>query len=512
MSSTSCLSASFSSLHAFSSTYQCSLDDTFCYGLSFTSLPSKTRSTSLAADASAAAIVAAGEHPAVKAYDAYVKNAVVPFSMACDDLNGLDDIGRHIVDAWEGIRTIIVLASRSKHPTEPLSTALAQYIAPTTEAIKEIRNAKLHRDYDRHQKAIMEMLTGLSWVFQAVPTLLPGSFVKETLGSAEFWTNRIRKDYKEDKKQLAFCDTLKQCIIGLVAYVEEHHKSGLTWNPKGISLAEAGLRLSDEVAEPEPDHMKSPMPKRHPTLGTVVAGGNIAGLMGELSKRKNADGTSAATGLKHVTKDQQTWRKEFKSDEPKTVTIKMPPGPPLGGGKKDDKKKKPLLGLPIFEYQDRGFKWVVENQTKDSVIKEGSSDGILTIDITDPKQQVYLYNCDGVTLKINGKFKSLILDKCTKCNVVLDTLISSTDIVNSKKIQLQVNGVCPVFSIDKTVGVLVWLSKESVAVSSFTTSLSSEMNVTFPDGEDMKELPIPEQFVHKLQNSVLKSEVSDLYH
>jgi hypothetical protein len=45
-------------------------------------------------------------------------------------------------------------------------------------------------------------------------------------------------------------------------------------------------------------------PKRtgpHPTLGSnVIVGGNVAGIIGELSKRKNADGTSAATGLKHV--------------------------------------------------------------------------------------------------------------------------------------------------------------------------------------------------------------------
>lgn len=181
--------------------------------------------------------------------------------------------------------------------------------------------------------------------------------------------------------------------------------------------------------------------------------------------------------------------------------------------KEEPKKKKALSGLPIFEYQDRGFKWVIENHTKESVIKEASADGVLTIDVGDPKEQVYVYNCEGVTVKITGKFKSLILDKCRSCNVVFDTLISSAEMVNCKKIQLQVNGVCPVFTIDKTSNVLIWLSTESVNVSTFTTSLSTEMNVTFPDGDDMKELPIPEQFVHKLGDTLtLSSEVSDLYH
>lgn len=477
----------------------------------------------------------AGEAPSVKAYDAYVKTSLMPFCEACDDLGGLQNIGTFLQDAFEGVRTIVVLASRAKAPSEDLPTALMSYLTPTQEAVKKIRDVKVDRDFDRHYKAITEMLACLSWVLMAPPAQLPVASIKEALGSAEFWTNRIRKDFKgKDDLQIEFCDTLKKAVVGLVEYVDEYHKAGLSFNPRGMSLTEAGLRLSDEPI-PEPD-IKSPKQKRHPTLGTVVPGGNMAGLMGELQLRKSADGSSAATGLKHVsrqtveewgaglyslstclafqvTKDQQTWRKEFKKEVAAPKSLPMAPLLDGPAKKAEPKKKKPLLGLPIFEYQDRGFKWVVENHTKESVIKEASPNGVLTIEITDPKQQVYVYNCEGVTLQVKGKFKSLILDKCTKCNVVYDTLISSAEMVNCKKVQLQVNGVCPVFTIDKTVNVLIWLSKESLHVSTFTTSLSSEMNVNFPDGEDMKELPIPEQFVHKLDDKLnLTSEVSDLYH
>jgi len=446
----------------------------------------------------------------VKAYDAYVKSCVVPLAEACDALGGLKNMGELIQEGWESVRTVIVLASRSKLPSEPLATALAPSLVPTQEAVKKMRDLKVDRDYDRHQKAIIEMAAALSWILYRPPQQLPAPAVKEVLGSAEFWANRIRKDYKgKDDRQIAFCDGIKKALTGLVGYIEEYHKAGLTFNPKGTSLAEAAIRLSDEPVD-EPD-IKSPKQKRHPTLGSVVPGGNLAGLMGELSLRKTADGSSAATGLKKVSKDQQTWRKEYK----KQPADALPVAPSLEPKKAEPvkKKKQPLKGLPIFEYQDRGFKWIVENHTKESVIKEASPDGVLKIDISDPKQQVYVYNCEGVTVQVNGKFKSLILDKCISCNVVYDTLISSAEMVNCKKIQLQVNGVCPVFTIDKTYNVMIWLSKESVDVSTFTTSLSSEMNVSFPDGDDQKELPIPEQFVHKLgADKTLSSEVSDLYH
>ena len=55
-------------------------------------------------------------------------------------------------------------------------------------------------------------------------------------------------------------------------------------------------------------------------------------------------------------------------------------------------------------------------------------------------------------------------------------------------------------------------SEATCAISSFSTSLSSEMNVSIPEGDDRKEMPIPEQFVHRISNGNLTSEVSDLYH
>lgn len=243
---------------------------------------------------------AGGEVPAVKAYDAYMKSAVVPFCSACDDV-GLSSTGKLVVKAWEGIRTVIVLASRSKPPGGSVAEALQPHLTATHRAVQDLRNIKqLPRELDSHCKAVTEMITSLSWVLLQAPQQLPAGFVKESLGSAEFWTNRIRKEMKGDAKHIAFCDTIKKVIVELTEYIHTHHTTGLTFNPRsGISLAEAAILLSDEPTAPM-DEIKSPVNKRHPTLGNVVVGGNVAGIIGELAKRKNADGTSAATGLKHV--------------------------------------------------------------------------------------------------------------------------------------------------------------------------------------------------------------------
>ena len=202
----------------------------------------------------------------------------------------------------------------------------------------------------------------------------------------------------------------------------------------------------------------------------------------------------------------QTWRKEFKDGGKVPVVVQT--SSPV---KKVEKKKK-KSGLAIMEYQERGTKWVIENQDRETAHNTGEN-GILVVEVTDPKQQVYIFNCDDVTVKINGgKLKSVVVDTCTKVNVMFDTIISGCELVNCKKIAVQSDGVCPVFTINKTVGVTVWLSEESAKITSFTTSMSSEMNVNIPDGDDRKEMPIPEQFVHKLVGGNLTSEVSDLYH
>ena len=348
----------------------------------------------------------------------------------------------------------------------------------------------------------MEMLQSVSWVVMTAPPA-PTSFIKETVGSTDFWANKIRKEYKgKDEKQVDFCDKLKALILDLAAYVKEHHLSGLSWNPRGVELTDA------VVADVATDAAAAPAKA---TPSPAGGGGGMANIMAELSKKQTQDGSSAATGLKKVTKDMQTWRKEYKKDPvddglaKKAAAVSLSASAPAAAAKAKGPKAR---GPPVFEYQDRGFKWCIENQTKDT-----NPNGLLNLEVKDPKQQAYIYNCEGATVQVTGKIKSIILDKCTRCNLVFDTAISAVEIVNCKSCQIQVKNTCPSFSIDKTDGCLIYLSKESIPVTTFVTSKSSEMNVSWPDENDeMKEAPIPEQFQHKLVNGSITSDVSDLYH
>jgi hypothetical protein len=233
---------------------------------------------------------------------------VYKFADSCDDLD-MGDMGTNVTAVFSGMQYVIVLASKSKQPDD--MSELAQHLASITGPVSEVQKMRLSRDFDNHQKAIMEMLGCVSWVTCRAPDQLPAPFVKECIGSSDFWSNRIRKDFKgkdDDvaKQQLAFCDNMKKLLQDLAAYIEEYHKTGLTFNPKGVSMAEAAIRMTDnplQDAAVEANRKKDQQSKKkNVDLGNTVKGGNMLGLVSELANRRSEDGSTAATGLRKVRK------------------------------------------------------------------------------------------------------------------------------------------------------------------------------------------------------------------
>jgi hypothetical protein len=240
-----------------------------------------------------------GETESLKGYDKFLHSSVFKFADSCDELEGMKNLGKLVLDTFEGIRYVIVLSTRAKAPDGDLTETLMPYLSTTQDAVKAIQGLRLDRKFDNHLKAVVEMLHCVSWVYCQSPKAMPSGFVKECIGSSDFWSNRVRKEYKgKDEKQILWCDNLKTVLQDLATYITEYHKTGLCFNPKGVSVAEAAVRLTDNPIS-DAAAMAAEKKGKRTSLG-VVQGGNVLGLMSELSSRKNEDGSSAATGLKHV--------------------------------------------------------------------------------------------------------------------------------------------------------------------------------------------------------------------
>ena len=63
----------------------------------------------------------------------------------------------------------------------------------------------------------------------------------------------------------------------------------------------------------------------------------------------------------------------------------------------------------------------------------------LVIENTETNQSVYVYKCEGSTLKIEGKVNNLVLDGCKKTAVVFDDVVSSCEFINCQSVQMQVS-------------------------------------------------------------------------
>lgn len=423
------------------------------------------------------AAAAAPTSRAVSAFDGTIGAQLAVFSAACDALGGdYVKLCGPVKDGFNALRGLIDIASKSKKPAQGDMPAL---LAGIQKAVKDVGNPRLcGRDAVNHQKALGEGLQGLSWV---MITPAPVPFLEAYRDGFEFWANKIRVQYKStDRKHVEFADSFKELMVVMMAYVKEHHTTGLTWNAKGGDAT---------AATPAPTPAPAPAPA--PAATPAPAGDMFAEL------KKKGDGLSAAGGLKTVTKDMQTWRADYKATNDIPVAKKKA-APVAVKAAAPVVKKAPVKSFARHKH-------TIEYYSKDEKMVEVEANSV--------KDQVYVYKCTDCAVIITGKCKSIVLDSCKKVQVVMESAISSLELVNCARMKVQVKGSVPSLAIDKTDGVLVYLSKDSLGVE-ILASKSSEMNVAIPkDGcdDDFTEICIPEQYIHRIKDGAITADVSDLY-
>jgi len=150
-------------------------------------------------------------------------------------------------------------------------------------------------------------------------------------------------------------------------------------------------------------------------------------------------------------------------------------------------KKSRITGEKRIDIENEQ-KWTISNIDGDKKIE---------IKISETKQSVYVYKVDNSNIIIKGKCTTITMDDCRKSVLIFEDVIACCEVVNCKSVTVQSLSKIPSFNVDKTDGIVVYLSLES-KFATIVTSKSSEMNVVIPsenEEDDPKELPIPEQFI-----------------
>ncbi|KAK9767971.1 suppressor of rasval19 [Basidiobolus ranarum] len=393
--------------------------------------------------------------PIVRAFDDIVFGSLKNF---IDNSKNIDGLVKEQSDAVEKIfqaqRKLIAIATQAQKP-DTTSFVYAELLKPTQmglERITDIREKNRASPFYNHLSTVGEGIPALGWV--AVEPA-PAPYVEEMKCSATFYANRVIKEFKDkDRKHTVWANSFIALLTDLQAYVKEYHTTGLVWNPQGQN---AQYFINEN---PTSTSVLSPPTTTAPDR------------LGEIHK-----GEGVATGLQKVEKTPMT----HKNPEPRASETVAASKPPTSTGTIAFKKP-PRCDL-------EGNKWVVENQ---------ANRNDLVIQQTETRQSVYIYGCECSTIQVKGKVNAIILDTCKKTGVVIDSTVSSIDIVNSKSVQVQVLGITPTIIIDKTDGAQLYLSKECMGVDVFTAK-SSEVNISIPSADgDFIEKPVAEQFKSKI--------------
>jgi adenylyl cyclase-associated protein len=142
-----------------------------------------------------------------------------------------------------------------------------------------------------------------------------------------------------------------------------------------------------------------------------------------------------------------------------------------------------------------GNKWTVENGSN-------SSDPV-TIRVESFGQAIFVDNCAGLTIVVEGKVNAIAINRCKKLKVQVGDVVSNIEALTSNGCDLFLQGSVPTVVLDNCEGVRMFLTERSKAVQ-VLSSKCSELNLVasrallgqmgVEDAEETVEIALPFQF------------------
>ena len=119
---------------------------------------------------------------------------------------------------------------------------------------------------------------------------------------------------------------------------------------------------------------------------------------------------------------------------------------------------------------------------------------------------ILISRCKNTTIRINGKANAISLDNSSRASLIIDSLVSSVDVIKCPNFALQVLGTLPTVLLDQVDGASIYLSKDSLNTEIFSSKCSS-ININLPTEDDYSENAVPEQIRSYIKNGQLVSEI-----
>ncbi|KAI1426837.1 adenylate cyclase associated N terminal-domain-containing protein [Xylaria sp. FL1777] len=434
---------------------------------------------------------------AVEEFDNFINQSVDKYSKASDKLGGLiAEQASKVFDGFKQQRRFLLISTKAKKPDISVSADMSVYqelLKPINEAlvaVGNIKEANRGSPVFTQLSAVAEGIMVLAWV---TVDNKPFKHVEESLGSAQFFGNRVLSEHKDkNPEQVEWIQSFYQIFRDLTEYVKQYFPNGIPWNPQGQSAADVAKTISSSGAAAPPPPAPpaaggAPPPPPPPGPPPVLkikeeapskAESGLGAVFGEINK-----GSDVTKGLRKVDKSQMTHKNpslragSTVSDQDASARGKSAPG-------KKPKPESMRVKKPPKKDLD-GNKWTIENYEKHTEPIE--------IEVS-MSQSVLISKCNHTTIILKGKANAVTIENTQRLSLVVDSLVSTVDVVKSSNFALQVLGQVPTIMLDQLDGAQVYLSKESISTRIFTSKSSSvNVNVLAGDEDDYVEIPLPYQ-------------------
>lgn len=318
-----------------------------------------------------------------------------------------------------------------------------------------------------------------------------------------------------------YIQAYSQIFKALAAYLKKHYANGLSWNEKdGIDAQEALRQVKGGSAAgtggtvPPPPPPPVPYvsvpggaPPPPPPPGALLAPAPSAAPAADMSAvfEQLNQGDAITSNLRKVDKSQMTHKNPALRASSTVPTERPGSSDSISRARSPAPSKKPkpesMRGRKPPRKDFEGNKWFIENFDNPGEI------------IEIPAQQnhsILISRCNKTIIKVNNKANAISIDNCTGLSIIVDSLVSSLDVIKSPKFALQIDGVVPTLLFDQVDGATVYLSQQSLGTEVFS-SKSTGVNIMLPPkegtDEDTKECPIPEQIKTYVKDGQLVSEI-----
>lgn len=434
----------------------------------------------------------------IEDFDAFLKTSVANYSKLSAALGGpIAEQAVKVVEGFNEERKFLLITSKAKKPNlsdnhdMDAYQELLQPINKALMAVGDIKDSHRGSPVSNQLNAVADGIMMLAWVTDEAK---PQKHVENALGSAQYYGNRVIKDNKDkDQQQVEWMQSFQQVFKDLMEYIVQYHPSGIVWNAKGQPVQEAIKALSapsapaSAPAPPPPAAGGPPPPPPPPGPPPVLQineekeapkeAGGFDAVFSELNK-----GESVTAGLRKVDRSQMT-HKNPSLRAGNTVSDESHRAKSPAPGKKPKPESMRVKKPPVKVLE--GNKWTIENYEKE--------DNPIEIE-AQLSHSVLISKCNNSVIIIKGKANAVTIENTNRLSLVVETLISSVDVVKSQNFALQVLGTLPTVMMDQIDGAQIYFSKESTATRVIhSKSANINLNVISGPDDDYSEVPLPSQ-------------------